>query len=116
MSLHPKRPRETASKPDAVADALRYACPSRAILARLGERWAMLLIVRLKDGPMRFGQLSRAVEGITQKMLAQALRRLERDGLVARETIQAKPLAVQYQLTPRAWEIIPAILELKRWA
>jgi DNA-binding HxlR family transcriptional regulator len=99
-----------------VANAFKYLCPSRNVLARLGERWAMLLLVRLKDEPMRFGELRREVEGITQKMLTQSLRRLERDGLITRRTVSEKPLAVEYSLTKRAREVVPTIISLKKWA
>jgi DNA-binding HxlR family transcriptional regulator len=100
------------SKPD----ALRAACPSRDILARLGERWAMLLLVRLSGQPTRYGQLQREIEGITRKMLTQTLRRLERDGLITRRLLSRRPLAVEYALTPRAREVVPVIVSLKRWA
>jgi DNA-binding HxlR family transcriptional regulator len=95
---------------------LRDACPSRGILARLGERWAMLILVSLRSGPLRFGQLQREVEVITKKMLTQALRRLERDGLVSRLTVRARPIAVEYRLTPRAHDVVPTVLALKEWA
>jgi DNA-binding HxlR family transcriptional regulator len=98
------------------ADVFKETCPSRGILARLGERWAMLVLVRLKTRPLRFGTLQRELEGISQKMLTQTLRRLERDGLITRRTICLKPLAVEYDLTPRAREVVPVIEQLKRWA
>ncbi|MFT3696435.1 MAG: helix-turn-helix domain-containing protein [Kofleriaceae bacterium] len=97
-------------------NAFKQNCPSSRILERLGERWAMLLLVRLSDGPVRYLQLQRDIEGITKKMLTQTLRRLERDGFVVRQTIRLRPLAVEYALTPRGREVTPLIVQLKRWA
>lgn len=97
-------------------DAFREVCPSRKILSRLGERWAMLLLVRLKDRPRRFGELRREIEGITKKMLTQALRRLERDGLISRRTLSARPLAIEYLLTERGRDVVPIVARFKQWA
>lgn len=102
-----------ATKP---ADAFAEDCPSAGVLSRLGERWAMLLLVRLSERPMRFGELRRGLGRITQKMLTQSLRRLERDGLVSRTTLSERPLAVEYRLTERAETVVPIIASLKGWA
>ena len=69
----------------------------------------MLLLVRLKDRPRRFGELRREIEGITKKMLTQALRRLERDGLISRRTLSARPLAIEYLLTERGRDVVPIV-------
>jgi DNA-binding HxlR family transcriptional regulator len=97
-------------------DAFLALCPSRHVLARLGERWTMLLVVRLKDGPVRFGELRRSIEAITQKMLTQTLRSLERDGLVSRRLVSDRPLAVEYDLTKRGKDLVPIAVLLKGWA
>ncbi|RRA49293.1 helix-turn-helix domain-containing protein [Acidipila sp. EB88] len=96
-------------------DVFGISCPSRGLLERLGERWTMLVLIRLKDRPVRFGQLRRDIQGITQKMLTQTLRRLERDGLVLRHTVREKPIAVEYQLTEMVKNLIPTLLILKQW-
>jgi DNA-binding HxlR family transcriptional regulator len=97
-------------------DAFVAACPSRGLIARLGEKWALLVIVSLGEGAMRFGALRRRCEGVSQKMLTQTLRSLERDGLVQRRVIDAGPLAVQYDLTDLGRELWPLARDLKRWA
>ena len=107
----------TAVAPIAVApDAFLKACPSRALLARTAEKWTLLVLVALKDGPTRFGALRRRVEGVSQKMLTQTLRALERDGLVTRHLYDEMPLRVEYALTARGRELLPLADELKRWA
>lgn len=97
-------------------DAFVHICPSRDVLARLGERWTSLALVALKDGPMRFGALSRKIEGISRKMLSRTLRSLERDGLLTRTVRDLRPFSVEYGLTPRAADLVPIVLALKRWA
>lgn len=97
-------------------DAFKKICPSRDVMARLGEKWTMLMIVALENGPMRFGELRRKVEGISQKMLSQATRNLERDGLVIRRLVEEKPLHVEYELTERGYELLEIVRSLKTWA
>ena len=90
-------------------DAFSRICPSRDVMARLGEKWTMLVIVALESGPLRFGELRRKVDGISQKMLSQTARNLERDGLVARTLFDEKPLRVEYALTPQGSELVPFV-------
>ncbi len=97
-------------------DAFLAACPSRTVLARLGDKWTLLVLARLASAPSRFGQLRRAVDGVTQKMLTQTLRHLERDGLVARTVISTRPLQVDYALTPAGRELSRLVRPLKAWA
>src|SRR3569833_2620603 len=75
------------------ANAYQANCPTRQILDRIGDKWAVLILLLLRDEPLRFNQLRRAVEGISQKMLSQVLKRLERDGLVRRRAIATVPVA-----------------------
>ena len=96
-------------------DAFVAACPSRGLVARLGEKWAMLIVVALVDGPVRFGALRRRLQGVSQKMLTQTLRTLERDGLVSRRVIEA-PLAVEYELTVLGRDLAPLARAVKAWA
>ena len=84
-------------------------------LERLGEKWAILAIGDLAEGPRRFGQLRRRIEGISQKMLTQTLRNLERDGIVARAVVRHKPLQVSYSLTPMGEDLLPIIAAMKTW-
>jgi DNA-binding HxlR family transcriptional regulator len=97
-------------------DAFLAACPSRGLLSRLGEKWSLLVLVLLSGGQKRFGVLRRAIQGVSQKMLTQALRTLERDGLVERIVTSTRPLAVEYALTPLGTGLVPLAIEIKRWA
>lgn len=96
-------------------DPYSAACPSRLLLERLGEKWAILVIVDLAEGPRRFGQLLRRIEGVSQKMLTQTLRNLQRDGIVARTVVSDKPLQVSYALTPMGENLLPIVAEMKHW-
>jgi DNA-binding HxlR family transcriptional regulator len=98
------------------ADAFLKACPSRKILARVGDKWSVLIILSLKDEPIRFGALLRKVEGISQKMLTQNLRNLERDGLIMRKIYNETPLRVEYRLAPMSMELTVIMQSLKKWA
>lgn len=97
-------------------DAYLSACPSRPLMARLGEKWTVLAIVALEDGPLRFGVLRRQLEGVSQKMLSQTLRNLERDGLLVRTVFDARPIRVEYELTKLGMSLVPLLMDLKRWA
>ena len=91
-------------------------CPSREIVSRLAEKWTMLALTSLMDGPMRFGALRRQIEGVSQKMLTKTLRNLEQDGLITRTVYDEMPLRVEYNLTPLGQELAPLILSIKDWA
>lgn len=90
-------------------------CPTRDILARLAEKWTMLTLAALRDGPLRFGALHRRIEGVSQKMLTKTLRKLEHDGLVNRRVFDEMPLRVEYTLTPLGQELSELVLAFKRW-
>lgn len=92
-------------------------CPSREVLALIGEKWVSLVIGALEGKVMRFGELKRTCEGISQKMLTQTLRKLERDGLV-RRTLYADilPVKTEYQLTELGKSLLPVVQAAKRWA
>ncbi|HLZ00716.1 MAG TPA: helix-turn-helix domain-containing protein [Bradyrhizobium sp.] len=91
-------------------------CPTRQILDRVGDKWAVLILLLLRDEPMRFNQLRRAIEGISQKMLAQVLRSLERDGLVKRRAIPTVPVTVEYSISPLGITLAAAVDPLRDWA
>ncbi|MEL7114700.1 MAG: helix-turn-helix domain-containing protein [Pseudomonadota bacterium] len=101
---------------DLKPDAFLAACPSRHILARLGQKWTMLVIVALEDGPVRFGAIHRKVEGVSQKMLSQTLRQLEEDQMVMRKAFDEKPLRVEYELTELGVSVMPLIKAVKHWS
>jgi DNA-binding HxlR family transcriptional regulator len=94
-------------------DAFLSACPSRQILARVGEKWSLLALASLEQGPKRFGEIGRTIEGVSQKMLTQSLRNLEQDGLVKRKVYDEMPLRVEYSLTPMGREITSIVMQLK---
>lgn len=91
-------------------------CPTRTIIARLAEKWTMLTLAALDDGPLRFGELLRRIEGVSQKMLTKTLRKLEEDGLVTRHVYDEMPLRVEYALTALGESCSLLVLEVKHWA
>src|ERR1700739_1101178 len=92
------------------------SCPTRLILDHLADKWAVLIVVRLASGTLRFAELRRAVDGISQKMLTSTLRDLERDGLVTRKLYASVPPKVEYTLTPLGGSLVNKVEELCRWA
>jgi DNA-binding HxlR family transcriptional regulator len=97
-------------------DVYRENCPTRKVLDRIGDRWTTLVIGLLEAGPMRFSQLQRGMEGVSQKMLTQTLRSLERDGLVTRTVYAEVPPRVEYQLTPLGETLCAPIKAIHQWA
>ncbi|WP_051046642.1 winged helix-turn-helix transcriptional regulator [Nocardia asiatica] len=90
-------------RPDAAGLVENYLhhCPAREVLAVLADKWVMLVlsVLRAQDGPIRFNELRRRLDGITQKMLTRTLRNLEREGLVRRAVYPTVPPRVEYSLT-----------------
>ncbi|QQR40498.1 winged helix-turn-helix transcriptional regulator [Devosia rhizoryzae] len=101
---------------DAVATPAAGPCPVRDVLDKIGDKWSMLLVMTLAAGPRRFNQLHREVPDISQKMLTQTLRDLQRDGLVARQVFDTKPPSVEYRLTDLGQSLIVPIGTLIEWA
>lgn len=98
-------------------DALCPECPIRNVLARLGDKWSLLVIYTLERSPsMRFGELLRALPDISQKMLTVTLRMLEEDGFVTRSVYPEIPPRVEYALTERARSLLPHVNALIGWA
>ncbi len=91
-------------------------CPTRLILDRVGDKWAVLLLGLLLEEPLRFNALRRRIAGISQKMLSQTLKSLERDGLVRRRAIATVPVTVEYSITPLGVTLANAVDPLRRWA
>lgn len=90
-------------------------CPSRIALDHLTSKWGVLVLVALSRGPMRWGELHRFVEGVSEKMLAQTLRVFESDGYVTRTSHGTVPPHVDYELTPLGREAMEQLLPLVRW-
>ena len=97
---------------DLVADVFARACTSRLLLENVAGKWGILALAALSEGTYRFNALSRRVDGISEKMLAQTLHSLERDGLVRREAQATIPPRVEYSLTDAGKRIAAKLLEL----
>lgn len=113
-------PTQTAAQRRAAAkrayNAYIAACPSRQLLATLGDKWVALVLVALGAGSVRYADLARHIAGVSQKMLTQTLRALERDGLVRRKVTAAVPVRVDYALTPLGRSLLPVVAKIKSWA
>jgi len=96
---------------------LHDSCPAvREVLNRVGDKWSVLIVGLLADGPKRFSELRRTIEGISQRMLTLTLRGLERDGLVTRTVYPTIPPRVEYQLTELGRTLQKPIQSLAKWA
>lgn len=91
-------------------------CPTRITLDRIADKWTVLLLGLIDARPLRFNQLRRAVEGLSQKMLSQTLKALERDGLVTRTAIATVPVTVEYSITPLGRTLAQALAPIAHWA
>jgi DNA-binding HxlR family transcriptional regulator len=80
-------------------DVFAKECPSRTVLDHITGRWGVLVLAGLRRGPARFNALRRRIEGVSERMLAQTLQALERDGFVRREVLAVMPPSVNYSLT-----------------
>ena len=103
-------------EPVVVPDALTSSNPARSLVDRLGNKWSLLVVAVVASQPIRFGSLRRHIEGVSQKMLSQTLRQLERDGLIERRVLTTRPLAVEYSLTPLGVTLAPVAIRFKNWA
>ncbi len=106
--------RRAADKAD--YDVFMADCPSRQLLDRLSDKWVTLVLCALDDGPRRYSQLARTIAGVSQKMLTQTLRSLERDGMLTRSVTATVPVTVTYELTALGRSLLVVFAELKDWA
>ena len=105
-------------------DAFLAVCPSRKLLDRISDKWVALILAALGSGPecageprpMRYSELSRLLAGVSQKMLTQTLRSLERDGLISRTVVPTVPVTVSYELTELGLSLHQMMRGLKTWA
>lgn len=97
-------------------DPFNARCPTRQVLDRVGDKWAVLVMILLEDGPLRFNELRRRIEAISQKMLSQTLKSLERDGLVTRSVFPTVPVTVEYALTDLGRTLSRTVDALRVWA
>lgn len=109
---------ETVAGPDLSAlapNVYSSACPSRRLLALLSDKWSLLILPLLKHGPMRNAELLRGVDGVSQKMLTQTLRHLERCGLITRHDFGEVPPRVEYALSPLGQSLASVFAEIDHW-
>lgn len=106
----PRKPRSGA------AAAFVDACPVRGVLDRIGDKWSVLIVLILAERPHRFGELRRAIADISQRMLTQTLRDLQRDGLVTRHVFPTNPPSVEYRLSPLGTSLLAPLGGLVAWA
>ncbi len=97
-------------------DVFNPSCVARQAIDRVADRWTMLVLLALKAGTLRFSELKRALRDVSQKMLTQTLRNLEREGLITREVIPTVPTTVKYTLSPTGRSLLVIIEDLETWA
>jgi DNA-binding HxlR family transcriptional regulator len=97
-------------------DVFNSQCPTRQVLDRIADKWTVLIIRRLADGTMRFAQLRRAIDGISQKVLTNTLRGLERGGIVSRRLYASVPPRVEYSLTTLGVSLVDLVAGICSWA
>ena len=97
-------------------DVYSQNCPTRLVLDHIADKWASLILWRLSDGPVRFNELRRKIEGISTKVLSQALKELERDGLVLRRAFATVPVTVEYSITPLGKTLAEKLATVTQWA
>lgn len=97
-------------------DVYEDRCPTRLVLDRIADKWALLILDRLKGEPVRFNHIRRDIKGISQKVLSQTLKKLERDGLVSRTVFATVPVTVEYALTPLGRTLTETVATLAHWA
>lgn len=91
-------------------------CPTRQVLDCIADKWTVLIVRRLADGTLRFAQLRKSVDGISQKVLTKTLRDLERDGIVTRKVYASVPPKVEYTLTPLGRSLCSLVAGICEWA
>jgi DNA-binding HxlR family transcriptional regulator len=91
-------------------------CPVRDVLDSVGGKWTSLMILGLADGPRRFSQLRRLIPDISQRMLTQTLRDLQRDGYLSRTVYPTQPPSVEYRLTPLGHSFLALLRSLVQWS
>jgi DNA-binding HxlR family transcriptional regulator len=87
-----------------------------SVLSRVGDKWSILIVIMLREGPRRFNDLKRSVDGISQQMLTRTLRGLERDGMASRTIYPTIPPQVEYDLTPLGHSLSEPVIALGSWA
>ena len=97
-------------------DVYNERCPTRIVLDRIADKWAVLIVGALEDKTKRFGELRREIGGVSQKMLTQTLRGLERDGIVTRMVYASVPPKVEYSLTELGRTLVRVLEAIREWS
>lgn len=105
-------PEETGAR----GDVYSANCPTRKLLDRVADKWSVLILLLLGQEAMRFNALKRRIDGVSQKMLSQTLRSLERDGLLTRTVVATVPVTVTYAITPLGCGLIGSLQSMIDWA
>jgi DNA-binding HxlR family transcriptional regulator len=106
----------TAARRASTRGPFSATCPTRLILDQIADKWAVLVMLAVREHPVRFNDLKRKVEGISQKMLGQTLKSLERNGLVERRVLSDKPIAVAYAITEHGRGLAEIVERLRAWS
>ena len=88
----------------------------REVFDRISDKWSLLVVGALREGPLRFGELEKAITGISQRMLTLTLKHLVQDGLVSRTAYAEVPPRVEYEVTPLGKTLVPLVIALAEWA
>ncbi len=99
-----------------VPNTYAATCPTRMVLDRVADKWTVLVLGLLAESPHRFNELRRKIGGLSQKMLSQTLKTLERDGLVDRRAFATVPVTVEYSITPLGLTLARTVDGLRLWA
>ena len=91
-------------------------CPTRHLLNQVADKWSMLALIAIYNAPRRFNTLKREIEGISQKVLTQTLRRLERNGLISRSVVPTVPVSVTYAITPLGSSLAVMMETMRAWS
>jgi len=94
----------------------KFECRIMTTMAMISNKWKVLIVCKLRPGTLRFNELMRALQGVSQKVLTSQLRELEDDGLVSRKIYAEVPPRVEYSLTPLGQTLVPVLTSLEQWA
>ena len=112
----PRTVRPTMASMASAVCSQSAACPTRQVVGRIGDKWTLLVLDALGEGTLRLSRLRSEVEGISQKMLTQTLRALERDGIILRHVYATIPPKVEYSLTPLGESLGKAMATVRNWS
>ncbi len=115
VAIEPMEARPSLSTQLRQGDVLASACPSRGVLRHITGQWAVLILIVLQDGTLRFSELRRRIDGVSERMLAQTLKHLEQDGIITRTVHAVVPPHVEYALTPLGQEAAAHVGRLADW-